>query len=118
MIETLKKHGVKIFVFLINVLLMAVAILVIRVKDQGRLLEQAKDTTTSDGAIMNDASASFEGQAGLSTESSNQSTSVDSSAQDNISQTANDQAPATPVVPEVTNPAPTVVTPNRQTKTS
>ena len=42
MLDKLKKHSVKIFVFTINILLAAIAVLVIREKDQTRLLENVQ----------------------------------------------------------------------------
>lgn len=51
MLDRLKKNSVKILVFAVNILLAAIAVLVIREKDQDRLLGKAgKENPASSGA--------------------------------------------------------------------
>ena len=61
MFEKAKKHSVKIFVFTINILLAAIAILIIREKDQSRLLENAQKKIPASGDAQSSPSLpSFE----------------------------------------------------------
>ncbi|MCX6766236.1 MAG: hypothetical protein NT170_00410 [Candidatus Moranbacteria bacterium] len=61
MFEKLKKHSVKIFVFTINILLAAIAVLIIREKDQARLLENTqKEILANENAQSSSALPSFE----------------------------------------------------------
>jgi hypothetical protein len=50
MFGKLRKHGVKILVFLVNILLAAVAVFVIREKDRARLSEKAEEKNGDSGA--------------------------------------------------------------------
>jgi hypothetical protein len=50
MLGKLRKHGVKILVFLVNILLAAVAVFVIREKDRARLSEKAEEKNGDSGA--------------------------------------------------------------------
>jgi hypothetical protein len=126
MFEKLKNNGLKISVFVINILLMAIAVLVIREKDQQRLLDESGKTSGSDStssespaAASNEAASSFEGQINQSSEE------VQSVQQDVVPAPADSPAsqnqPAVNSVPTpVPAPAPSkpASTPNRKTKTS
>ena len=52
MLDKLKKHSVKIFVFTINILLAAIVVLIIREKDQARLLKNAQKEVSLDGNVQ------------------------------------------------------------------
>ena len=61
MLNNLKKHSVKIFVFTINILLAAIAVLIIREKDQARLLENTqKEILANENAQSSSSLPSFE----------------------------------------------------------
>jgi hypothetical protein len=102
MLEKLKKHSVKIFVFTINILLAAIAVLIIREKDQARLLEGSPKEVPIGGNAQNIPLPSFEDS--VSTESV-KSDSVQADAPVGNSTTI----PAVPI--PVPTPTPTVVAP-------
>jgi hypothetical protein len=67
MLEKVKKHGLKIFVFLFNALLAVIAVLIIREKDQTRLLENSQKEIPPNANEQNISLPSFESS--VSTES-------------------------------------------------
>jgi len=103
MLEKIKKHSVKIFVFTINILLAAIAVLIIREKDQARLLENAQKENPTDESAQNIPPPSFESS--VSSEilggDSSQTNVSEPSPPDNSAMT-----PAAPVPdPTVSDPA-------------
>ncbi|HUD08903.1 MAG TPA: hypothetical protein VMQ48_02310 [Candidatus Saccharimonadales bacterium] len=113
MLDKLKKHSVKIFVFTINILLAAIVVLIIREKDQARLLENfQKELPANENAQSSSSLPSFENS--VSTEGAQSD-----SSQANVSETS----PSTNnsvVVPNTPAPATTPVSnsSNAKTKTS
>ena len=99
MLDKLKKHSVKIFVFTINILLAAIAVLIIREKDQARLLENAQKEFYQNGNPSSSSLPSFEN-----------SVSVESSGSDSSQANVSEPSPAgTPVA--APTPAPAVSVP-------
>jgi hypothetical protein len=136
MLEKLKKHSVKIFVFTINILLAAIAVLIIREKDQARLLENAQKEIPANGTSQNNPSLpSFESSVSTESADSN-SMPADASTQscpvDDGTAAPAASLPATPAPvpsPEITVPSTSVPAPapaptptakpsNAKTKTS
>ena len=123
MLEKIKKHSVKIFVFTINILLAAIAVLVIREKDQTRLLGNLqKELSANENSLL----PSFENSVSSESVSSNTSPADAPARSSPIG--AGVAIPATPA-PAVAFPnAPTSTVPvqvaqpssraNTQTKTS
>jgi hypothetical protein len=113
MLDKLKKNSVKIFFFTINILLAAIAVLVIREKDQARLLENTqKEILANENAQSSSSLPSFENSVSAEGVQSD-------SSQANVSETS----PSTNnsvVVPKTSAPATTPVSSpsNAKTKTS
>jgi len=112
MLDKLKKHSVKIFVFTINVLLAAIAVLIIRGKDQARLLQEAAKEKAGTESVQN--SQAFPGfESSVSAENI-----VSEPAPANVPV---DNSSVAPSVPDSTlpTPAPATASPsNAKTKTS
>lgn len=101
MFDKLKKHSVKIFVFTINILLAAIAVLIIREKDQARLLENFQKELPSNGNPNSSQLPSFENSVSIEGVQSD-------SSQANVSETS----PSTNnsvVVPKTPTPTPTPI---------
>lgn len=114
MLEKLKKHSVKILVFTINILLAAIAVFVIREKDQARLLERAqtnKDNTESENA-KKITPPSFESSVSVE-EQEKKSETTDNEDQEDIStqDTPTDNSNVVPAAPSPSNPVPAVSVP-------
>jgi hypothetical protein len=115
MLDRLKKQGLKIFIFVINILLLVIAVLAIRHKDQERLLKQAEQEENS-------SDTSLEGQMEQTSEAvplPQEETTPDP----NLPAQQPVVAPAVPV--PVSPPAPSKIqpskpssSPDRKTKTS
>ncbi|OGI25478.1 MAG: hypothetical protein A3J76_03750 [Candidatus Moranbacteria bacterium RBG_13_45_13] len=129
MLEKLKKHGVKILVFLINILLAAVAVFVIREKDQARLLEKAQEEKNLESEnAKKDPLPSFENSVSVESQQGTSGAESNSSPEDPANQIPPDgSAAVAPVVPPPANPAPMIPIPfatqntkpaDRKTKTS
>ena len=125
MFDRLRKHGMKTLVFIINVLLMAIAALVIREKDQSRFFQNAEkekgnENTASGNLSSFESSVSIEEQEKENDAESNSSqkdTSIQTSLADNTN--VAHSSPVNPpsaslALPSVQNAKPA----NRKTKTS
>lgn len=128
MFERLAKHGTKILVFLINILLMAIAIFVIREKDQARLFEKAQTENGSGASASTESNIlpSFENSVSLEEQNTKDAGPAD------VSDPVSAPAPATITLPSpVSAPVSTPLNPasapdkkaspsnvNVQTKTS
>jgi hypothetical protein len=103
MIENIKKHSVKILVFMINILLAAIAVLVIRGKDQSRLLQDAaKENVGSGNAQNNQSFPSFENSVsadGAESDPVSSDVSVQPSPSDNGAITPSMPVPTPAIVP-------------------
>jgi hypothetical protein len=129
MLDKLKKNGVKFLVFAINILLAAIAVLIIREKDQARLLTKAQEDNPNKESLKtnNEALPSFK-----NTLDSEIQSAVESIKNNLFHPDIADQAPpvenvvpvpaTTPPAavpsPKITPPADTVPTPVPQTKPS
>ena len=124
MLEKIRRHSGKIFVFVINLLLMATAVLAIRAKDQNRLLKQAEDSalkSESDTTVNTETPVSdpnsFQGQL-------DQPANADQTSQSEFlpAGTAPPAVPAKVVPPgatqKKTSPAPPKTTKKSSTKSS
>jgi hypothetical protein len=131
MFEKLRKHSVKIFVFTINILLAAIAVFIIREKDQARLLENASKENLPSENTNRYLLPSFENS--VSAESAGSNSSPENipdqpSSSDNSAIIPPAPSPVTATEPKaVAPPAPTVAAPtpvpaakpsNAKTKTS
>jgi hypothetical protein len=135
MLEKLKKHSVKIFVFTINILLAAIAVLIIREKDQARLLENAQKELSPSENSNGNQQPSFENSVSVENadipsapaDVSDQTLPVESKPDPSATSTpaAPDPipspaitVPSTPAPTSAPAPAPTAKPSNAKTKTS
>lgn len=123
MFDKLKKNGVKYLVFAINILLAAIAVLVIREKDQARLLEKAQMENVGSGSEASSQLPSFKSSVSVEENSGaidqTQVPPVDSG--ENVSAEPDPQniVPAAPTpVPVAPAPVPQTKPSNAKTKTS
>jgi hypothetical protein len=107
MLEKLKKHSVKIFVFTINILIAAVAVLIIREKDQARLLENAQKENPANENVNSDPLPSFENSVSAESVDSN-STPADESGQ-SLPVDSGTVAPSPPIPAIPATPVPTPI---------
>lgn len=118
MAEKLRKHGVKILVFIINILLAAIAVFIIREREQAKLLEKAQSEKENPGSesVKNDISSSFENSVNIG-EQGDPIGPENNSKQSDVS--AKTPPPAKPI-PATPVPSPTQKTKpsNAKTKTS
>jgi hypothetical protein len=117
MFDKLKKHSVKIFVFTINILLAAIAVLIIREKDQARLLENAQKENIANENAGSSTLPSFEGSVednSVQIDVPSQPSPVDSSTVVPENTAPEISVPTNPVPVPVQNIAPA----NTKTKTS
>ncbi|MDI6777685.1 MAG: hypothetical protein QMD77_00680 [Patescibacteria group bacterium] len=120
MLNRLRKHSVKIFVFTINILLAAIAVFIIRGKDQARLLEDSGERQSDVNISSFKENINLDPSDGNSEEAMPE-TQPDSTKQNPASSTI---APSDPIPSPSTmpvTPAPTVkqpASPDRKTKTS
>lgn len=120
MLGRVKKHSVKILVFFTNILLAAVAVLIIRGKDQVRLIENlaGKKSDVDTPSFKGNLKLDSPGGNPADTSSEIQSDPADQNSADN-SVMPSDPIPSPSTAPAV--PAPTVkqpAAPDRKTKTS
>jgi|GEM_PF-2041943 len=115
MFERLKKYSVKILVFTINILLAAIAVLIIREKDQARLLENARKEVSIGGNAQNIPLPSFENSVSaesLGGGSSQANVPEPSPAVDNSTVSPAAPTPASAATPKsVSTPAPVISAP-------
>src|SRR4030042_1013765 len=121
MFDKLRKHSVKIFVFVINILLAAIAVFIIREKDQARLLEkmQEEKKNLESENTESDPPSSFESS--VSIEEQESASSLENSLEQTNPSTQNLPASnetVVPVNPPPENPIPanTNSTPTTKTK--
>lgn len=125
MLEKIKRHGVKIFIFAINVLLAVVAVLAIKEKDQGRLLEKAHEEKNSieEESIKKESLPSFKGSVEIDAQGgADAAISEDNSvkAEPPVQTIPVENANITPApsIPAATSPATTAPSPAKKTKPS
>ena len=123
MFNKLRKHSVKIFVFIINILLAAIAVFIIQEKDQARLLEkmQEEKKNLESENTESDPPSSFESS--VSIEEQESASSLENSLEQTNPSTQNLPASnetVVPVNPPPENPIPanTNSTPTTKTKPS
>lgn len=121
MLKKLKKHAGKIFVLVINFLLMTIAVLIIKEKDQNRLLKQTESRAAENASQSADLS-SFEGQINRSVKTSPPAGEPAAPSAENIQPPAGNSetvapAPAPADPPSSSSPAPTKSTSNANRKT-
>src|SRR4030042_5514930 len=120
MFNKLRKHSVKIFVFIINILLAAIAVFIIQEKDQARLLEkmQEEKKNLESENTKNDPPSSFESS--VSIEEQESASSPENSLEQTNPSTQNMPASnktVVPVNPPPTKPIPAATNPTSTTKT-
>lgn len=117
MLNELKKHSVKIFVFAINILLAAIAVFVIREKDQTRLLENAQKKNIPSENLNDDILPSFENSVSVENIGSDSSPAAVPAPTDNSGIAAPVPVPA-PAVTAPPNPTSNIATPTPAAKSS
>ena len=129
MFNRLKNNGIKILVFIINILLMVVAVLVISEKDQMRLLGKAQDGKKNLGSenVGNDALPSFGNSASVEAQEKGNDVGGNSgqvigpsSSQIPVADNTNVNSPEAPTLssPSASPPAQNTKPADRKTKTS
>ena len=126
--DKLKKNGVKYLVFAINVLLAATAVLIIREKDQARLLEKAQKENVGSESVAGSQFPSFKSSISAEESENNKDIPTDdplveSEAVVPVSPTTQEIIPANPAlvpVPTLPDTAPVLKKKpsNAKTKTS
>jgi hypothetical protein len=114
MFDKLKKHSVKIFVFTINILLAAIAVLFIREKDQARLLENASKENLPSENTNSNILPSFENSVSAESAGSN----LPSLDIPNPTSPSDNSAIVPPVPSPVPAPEPKTVAPSTPTVTA
>lgn len=115
MLERLKKHSVKILVFVINLLLAAITIFAIQEKDQNRLLKNAENERKNEN-VATDNVSSFENSVNIKEqEKANDAENNVGQKDTPIKTSPADNTIIVPVTPPPADPAPA---PTKKTKPS
>lgn len=129
MLGNLKKNGIKIIAFFFNVLLAAIAVFIIREKDQTRLIEknQEEKKNIESESTKKDSLPSFENSVSAESQQGTSGVESDSGQTDALIQTLPaDNATTAPAAPPLATPIPETTAPaaqntkpaDRKTKTS